>query len=241
VRAIAKSGAGEPSVGDGRSAERAGAAPTPASAAEDSDELERLLAAIRSCRVCAADLPLGPRPMVRASATARLLIVSQAPSIRVHQSGLSFNDRSGDRLRDWLGLDRATFYDASRVAIMPMGFCYPGSNGKSGDLPPRPECAPLWHAPLRALLPAIGLTLLVGRHAIAHYLPELRAASMTRAVERWRDFLPAFFVLPHPSWHTTHWLRGHPWFANEVLPELRARVAAMINSPMPRCAPCPRR
>jgi uracil-DNA glycosylase len=210
-------------------------------AAHDGGDLERLLAAIRSCTVCAADLPLGPRPIVRGRATARLLIVSQAPSIRVHQSGLSFNDRSGDRLRFWLGLNRATFYDESRVAIMPVGFCYPGRDGKSGDLPPRRECAPLWHARLRALLPAIELTLLVGRHAIGCCLPSQRMLSMTRVVERWGDFLPAFFVLPHPSWHTTRWLRDHPWFESEVLPELRARVAAAVSSRTPRCAPCLRR
>jgi uracil-DNA glycosylase len=226
---------------DERLAEYAGATSTPVSTTQGNDDLDRLLAAIRGCTLCAAHLPLGPHPIVRASATARLLIVSQAPSTRVHQSGLSFNDRSGERLRFWLRLDRADFYDESRVAIMPMGFCYPGRDGKSGDLPPRPECAPLWHAQLRALLPAIELTLLVGRHAIGCYLAELRAASMTRAVERWRDFLPEYFVLPHPSWHTTRWLHDHPWFESEVLPELRVRVSAAISPPSPRSGPCPRR
>ena len=192
-------------------------------------DFDRPLNEIRTCRVCAAHLPLGPRPMVRGRPTARLLIISQAPGIRVHQTGLSFNDHSGERLRFWLGLDRAGFYDETRVAIMPIGFCYPGSDGKGGDLPPRRECAPLWHVRGRALLPAIGLTLLIGRYAVGYYLPAQRASSMTRVLARWRDFLPGYFVLPHPSWHTTRWLRENPWFESEVLPELRARVAAAIN------------
>ena len=196
--------------------------------AEKIQDLPKLLAEIRACKACAADLPLGPRPIVRGEASARLLIVSQAPGKRVHQTGLSFDDKSGDRLRCWLGLECGIFYDEARVAIAPIGFCYPGSS-KGGDLPPRPECAPLWHARLRALLPAIELTLLVGRYAITHYLPARRASKMRQTIECWRDFLPEFFVLPHPSWHTTRWLRDNPWFDSEVLPELRARVTAVIS------------
>ncbi len=203
------------------------------------DDFDRLLAEIRACRVCAAQLPLGPRPIVRGRPSARLLIVSQAPGTRVHQTGLSFDDKSGDRLRSWLGLDRETFYDESRVAIMPIGFCYPGRS-KGGDRPPRPECAPLWHARLRALLPAVGLTVLAGGHAIRHYLPPTRAGSMTDAIARWREFLPAMFVLPHPSWRAALWLRRNPWFEAELLPELRARVGEAL-SPTPRYAPCRRR
>jgi uracil-DNA glycosylase len=196
--------------------------------AEKTKGLRQLLAEIRACKACAADLPLGPRPIVRGEASARLLIISQAPGKRVHQTGLAFDDKSGERLRCWLGLDRGTFYNETRVAIAPIGFCYPGS-GKGGDLPPRPECAPLWHARLRALLPAIELTLLVGRYAIAYYLPARRTSKMRQMTECWRDFLPEFFVLPHPSWHTTRWPRDNPWFASEALPELCARAAAAIS------------
>ena len=146
----------------------------------------------------------------------------------MHDTGLSFNDPSGDRLRAWLALDRETFYDESRVAIMGMAFCYPGSDSKGGDLPPRPECAPRWHNPLRSRFSAIELTLLVGGYAIDYYLPGSRRRSMTEVIARWRDFLPEFFVLPHPSWRTTRWLRDHPWFENQALPELRARVARVL-------------
>ncbi len=197
--------------------------------AASDDDFGRLLAEIRNCNLCAAHLPLSPRPIVRASPSARLLIISQAPGVRARQSGLSFDDRSGDRLRGWLGLDRDSFYDKSRVAILPIGFCYPGRDGKSGDLPPRPECAPLWHARIRALMPAIELTLLVGRYAIGYYLPSRRSKPMTGTVENWREFLPRYFVLPHPSWHVTRWLRDNPSFESDVLPQLRARVAAAVS------------
>jgi uracil-DNA glycosylase len=200
----------------------------------------RLLAEIHACTVCAPHLLLGPRPILRGRPSARLLIVSQAPGARVHETGLSFNDRSGDRLRAWLALDRRTFYDESRVAIMPMSFCYPGRDARGGDLPPRPECAPLWHARLRAFFPAIELTLLVGRYAIGHYLPRSGRWSMSETISRWRDFLPEFFVLPHPSWHATRWLRDNPWFESEALPELRARVGNTLSR-TPRSAPCPHR
>lgn len=205
-----------------------------------SEAFDRLIAEIRACTVCAPDLPLRPRPVVRGRPTARLLIISQAPGIRVHETALSFNDRSGDRLRAWLALDREHFYDEARVAVMPMGFCYPGRYGRSGDRPPRPECAPLWHARLRAQLPAIELTLLVGSYAIRHYLQRGRRGSIADILAHWREFLPEYFVLPHPSWHTIRWLRDNPWFEIEALPELRARVGQAIN-PTPRCAPCPRR
>ena len=203
-------------------------------------EFDRLLAEIRACRLCAPHLPLGPRPIVRGRPSARLLVISQAPGTRVHETGLSFNDRSGDRLRDWLGLDRDRFYDESRVAIVAMGFCYPGRDGNGGDLPPRPECAPRWHPALRPLLPEIRLTLLVGSYAIRYYLPEGRRRPMTEAVAGWRDHPSDIFVLPHPSWRTTAWLRDNPWFERQALPELRARVEAALNLPA-RCAPYPRR
>ena len=205
-----------------------------------SKSFDGLLAEIRACTVCAPYLVLGPRPILRGQRSAGLLIISQAPGIQVHETRLSFDDRSGDRLRDWLGVDRRTFYDETRVAIMPIGFCYPGRDAKGGDLPPRHECAPLWHARLRMSLPAIELTLLVGRYAIDYYLPRSGQPSMTETVERWRDFLPEYFVLPHPSWHTLRWVRDNPWFENEAVPELRRRVGQILN-PTLRSAPCPRR
>jgi uracil-DNA glycosylase len=208
------------------------------------DAFDRLLTEVRACTVCAPDLPRGPRPVLRGRPSARLLIVSQAPGSRVHETGLSFDDRSGDRLREWLALDRAAFYDEARIAIMPIGLCYPGRNARGGDLPPRPECAPRWHARLRAFFPAVELTLLVGGYAIAHYLGQSRRRSMTETALRWRDFLPEYFVLPHPSWHTIRWLYDHPWFESEALPELRARIGKVLGpetvNPSPRSAPCPR-
>ena len=201
---------------------------------------DRFIAEIRACTLCAPDLPLGPRPVLQGRPSAWLLIISQAPGTRVHETGLSFNDRSGDRLRGWLALDRETFYDETRIAIAPIGFCYPGRDGKGGDLPPRRECAPLWHARLLEFFPAVELTLLVGSYAISYYVPGARAGSMTEVIARWREFLPEIFVLPHPSWRTTRWLRDNSWFERDALPELRARVAVAIN-PSPRSAPCPRR
>lgn len=204
-----------------------------------SEAFDRLLAEVRACTVCAPHLPLGPRPVLRGRPSARLLIISQAPGLRVHETGLSFNDRSGDRLREWLALDCETFYDESRVAIMPIGLCYPGRDATGGDLPPRRECAPRWHAPLRAVLPAIELTLLVGSYAIYYYLPHSRRRSITETVACWRDLLPEYFVLPHPSWHTIRWLRNNPWFENEALPDLRARIGSVLDPKAldwrPRC------
>jgi uracil-DNA glycosylase len=199
-----------------------------ASPATPTDRFERLRAEIRGCTLCAAALPLGPRPVVRGLPSARLLITSQAPGTRVHETGLSFNDRSGDRLRDWLGLDRTTFYDEGRVAIMPMGFCYPGRLPNGADAPPRKECAPRWHAAYRGFLPEIRLTLLVGSYAIPRYLGP---GSMTEKVAHWRDFLPAYLPLPHPSWRTIGWAKRNPWFEAELLPELRARVVAALGAP----------
>jgi uracil-DNA glycosylase len=190
--------------------------------------LDRLFAEIRSCTVCAAHLPLGPRPVVRGSTTARLLIVSQAPGTKVHETGLSFNDRSGDRLRQWLGLDRDTFYDERRVAIMGMGFCYPGRDAKGGDRPPRPECAPLWHTRILAELLSVELTLLVGSYAIDYYLGAGAKRSMTATVEAWRDYGPRFLPLPHPSWRTTLFEKRNPWFEKKLLPALRRRVRDLV-------------
>lgn len=190
--------------------------------------LDRLFAEIRACTVCAPHLPLGPRPVIRGHATARLLIISQAPGTRVHETGLSFNDRSGDRLRHWLGLEREVFYDESRVAILGVGLCYPGRDPKGGDLPPRPECAPLWHDRVLAVLPRVELTLVVGSHAINRQLGATRKASMAETVAAWRDYLPRYWPLPHPSWRTTLFERRHPWFEAELLPALRRRVKALV-------------
>lgn len=196
--------------------------------AEDRAALAALLEKARACRVCEAHLPLGPRPVLRASATAKLLIVGQAPGTKVHVSGIPWNDASGDRLRRWLDLDRDTFYDESRIAIMPMGLCYPGVDINGGDSPPRPECAPLWHPPLLALMPQVELMLLVGSHAQAWYLGKHRRRSMTDTVTAWRDYLPRFIPTPHPSWRNTAWLKRNPWFEAELVPVLRARVAGML-------------
>ncbi|MEY2882964.1 MAG: hypothetical protein RL490_688 [Pseudomonadota bacterium] len=187
-------------------------------------DLPALLAAVRACRVC--PLPAGPRPIVQMALGARLLIIGQAPGTRVHASGIPWDDASGDRLREWTGLDSATFYDPARVALMPMGFCYPGT-GASGDLPPRAECAPLWHDRLLALLPPERLTLLVGSHAQKRYLPG--GGALTDRVRNWQTAPPGLFPLPHPSWRSTGWMARNPWFAADVLPALRAKVAATLD------------
>lgn len=199
-------------------------------------ELIRLRRDIAACRIC-ADRPLGrplphePRPVVRPSATARLCIASQAPGTRVHASGVPFTDPSGDRLRDWLGLTTDEFYDTSRVAIVPMGFCFPGQDERGADLPPRAECAPAWHVRLFAAMPQLELILIIGQHAQHWHLGPERAATMTETVRRWRDYLerdPALLPLPHPSWRNNLWLKKNPWFDSEVLPELRRRVRGLI-------------
>jgi len=194
----------------------------------DEERLRRLLEDVRVCRVCEAHLPLGPRPVLRADARAKVLIVGQAPGTRVHATGLPWNDPSGDRLRAWLDVDRETFYDEARFAIIPVGLCYPG-RGRSGDLPPRPECAPLWHPRLRSHLPAVRLTLLVGQYAQAYYLGDRRKATLTATVHAGHEYRPDFLPLPHPSPRNTRWLRVNPWFERDVVPELRCRVAEVLS------------
>lgn len=188
-----------------------------------------LLQEVRNCQLCAAYLPLGPRPVVQAAASSRLLIIGQAPGTKVHASGIPWDDASGKRLREWLQIDKEIFYDEGEVAIMPMGFCYPG-RGPSGDLPPRPECAPQWHAALLAQLPQVSLTLLIGQYAQNYYLPE-KPATLTATVRQWQRCGPRFFPLPHPSPRNQIWLRKNPWFAEEVLPALRERVAECLSAP----------
>ena len=187
--------------------------------------LAAAVAEARACRVCAEHLPLGPRPVVRASTSARMLIIGQAPGTRVHETGIPWNDPSGDRLRDWLGLDRDAFYDEERIAIMPMGFCYPGVDRNGGDKPPRRECAPLWHGRLLELMPSVDLTLLVGMYAQRRYLGRRRKPTLTETVKAWRDYLPAYLPLPHPSWRNTAWLRKNPWFETDIVPFLRGLAA----------------
>lgn len=188
-------------------------------------ELESLLSQIRACTTCAHRLPLGPRPVLHVSPRARLLIASQAPGTRVHETGISFNDASGERLRSWLGMDRDLFYDTEKVAIVPMGLCYPGVLQKGGDKPPRPECAPLWRQRILEHLPNIRLTLLVGAYAQDHVLGKGR---VFERVEQFAQYLPTYFPLPHPSWRTGVWERRTPAFAQTILPALRQEVARAL-------------
>ena len=201
----------------------------PKGAATEAPDLDALLKSIRACEHCAAHLPLGPRPVLRAAQGARLLIVGQAPGTRVHESGIPWNDRSGERLRDWLQMAPEIFSDESRIAIVPMGFCYPGVDARGGDKPPRPECAPLWHEPLLAALPDIRLTLLIGLYAQKRYLGKARRSSLTETVKAWRDYGDHRLPLPHPSWRNTAWMKRNPWFETELLPELRRRVDEALN------------
>jgi uracil-DNA glycosylase len=193
------------------------------------ETFDELLARVRACNVCAAYLPNPPRPILIASPSARLLIVGQAPGRRVHETGIPWNDPSGDLLREWLGMSREAFYGDSRIAIVPTGLCYPGTVNGS-DLPPRPECAPLWQPPLRAAMPHIRLTLLIGAYAQAHYLGQRRGRSLTDTVAAWRDFAPDYLPIPHPSPRNRGWLKKNPWFEAEVLPVLRERVGTLLSA-----------
>ena len=203
----------------------------------ESADLGRLVGEIARCRICRDSpegkaLPHEPRPVMQVSETARLLIAGQAPGTRVHQSGRPFTDPSGDRLRAWLGVTPDEFYDASRIAIVPMGFCFPGLTDKGADLPPRRECAPAWRRRVMAALPRIELVLAVGLYAQAWHMPGLVRSTLTGTVAAWREganLSPPVIPLPHPSWRNNAWLRANPWFETEVLPDLRARVAALIG------------
>ncbi len=189
--------------------------------------LPALIQSVQACQVCAVHLPHAPRPILRVSDSAPLLVVGQAPGRRVHETGIPWNDPSGDLLRVWLGLSREAFYDVTRIAIVPAGLCYPGTVNGS-DSPPRPECAPMWHPRLRAAMPQIRLTLLIGAYAQAYYLGRRRGRTLADTVQAWRDFAPDFFPLPHPSPRNRLWLRRNPWFEREVLPALRERVGAAL-------------
>jgi uracil-DNA glycosylase len=185
-----------------------------------------LLAEVRACKQCAAHLPLGPRPVLQLHPRARILIAAQAPGKKVHETGIPFNDASGDRLRTWLGISREAFYDPLQVAILPMGFCFPGT-GKSGDLPPRPECAAAWRQPLLSHLKNLQLTLVIGQYALAYHLPG--AGSVTVAVEAWREHWPRIVPLPHPSPRNNLWLKRNPWFEEALVPVLQSRVAEVLE------------
>lgn len=190
------------------------------------DSLHNLMCEVRSCHIC-KDLPLGPKPVLQVgSSKVRLLITGQAPGTKAHETGITFNDPSGDRLRDWLGIDRKIFYDDSLIAVIPMGFCYPGHYAKGGDKPPRKECAPQWRDKLLKLLPDIQLTLLVGSYAQDYVLGK---GKVTERVRNYRDYLPKFIALPHPSWRTRIWAKKNPYFEEEVLPELKKRVHHILE------------
>ncbi|MFL7010017.1 uracil-DNA glycosylase family protein [Enterovibrio norvegicus] len=188
--------------------------------------LPSLLEDIKQCQICAEHLPLGPRPVVQAASSAKILIIGQAPGTRVHETGIPWNDPSGDRLREWLQIDKTRFYDPNIIAIMPMGFCYPGK-GNSGDLPPRPECAPTWHADVKQHLPNVALTLLIGDYAQRYYL-ENKPRTLTETVKANTQWSPDFIALPHPSPRNNIWLRKNPWFERDVLPYLRERIKQLL-------------
>ncbi len=189
--------------------------------------LEPLLNQIRACQVCASALPLGANPVVQAHSEAKILIIGQAPGTKVHHSSIPWNDASGNRLRAWLDIEKQTFYDPKQIAIMPMGFCYPG-RGQSGDLPPRKECAPLWHEALLKHLPNIELTLLIGQYSQNRYLSN-KPKTLTETVQNWQAWLPDYLPLPHPSPRNTLWLRKNPWFEEQTVPYLRQQVHQLLS------------
>ena len=189
-------------------------------------KLDRLLHEVRACKACESELPLGPNPILRAKRSAKLLIIGQAPGTKVHHTGIPWNDPSGNRLREWMNIDKETFYNESKIAIIPMGFCYPGK-GKSGDLPPRKECAELWHEKLLALLPQIQLTLLIGQYAQKYYLTDV--GTLTDTVRAWKNFAPKYFPLPHPSPRNLRWLKNNSWFEKNTVPQLRNTVKQALR------------
>ena len=190
-------------------------------------KLDRLLSDVRACRICEAELPLGPNPILRAKRSARILIIGQAPGTKVHQTGIPWNDPSGKRLREWMKISDEEFYDESKISIIPMGFCYPGK-GKSGDLPPRKECAEHWHKKLLNSLPNIRLTLLIGQYAQTHYLNDI-GDTLTDTVKAWRKYAPKYFPLPHPSPRNIAWLKKNSWFESKTVPQLRKAVSSAFE------------
>ena len=193
------------------------------------NNLKHLIDEVLDCRLCEEHLVLGPRPIVQVSSEARILIAGQAPGRKVHETGIPFNDPSGDRLRNWMGIEKYTFYDATKIAILPMGFCYPGT-GKSGDLPPRPECAEAWREKLLNSLPKIQLTLVIGQYAQKYHLAGKQSKTLSDTVKAWREFLPqGLLPLPHPSPRNNIWLKKNKWFEKDILPVLKAKVKTLIK------------
>lgn len=190
-------------------------------------KFDDFIAEIKACRICEQHLPLGPRPVFIARETAKILIAGQAPGKKVHETGIPFNDPSGDRLREWMGIDRDTFYNSPKLAIIPMGFCYPGT-GKSGDLPPRPECAQHWREKLLAQMPSIELTLVIGTYAHDWHLKGHQEKTLTQTVKAWKNYAPDLIPLPHPSPRNNIWLRKNPWFEAQVIPALKKRVKSLL-------------
>ncbi len=191
--------------------------------------MDKLIAEIEGCNLCAPFLEHGVNPVFSAHPKSKLIVIGQAPGSVVHRTGIPWNDKSGERLREWMGVDNYTFYDPETIGIIPMGFCYPGK-GKSGDLPPRPECAPKWHTPLFNSMENPQLILLIGAYAQQYYLKERNKRTLTQTVEAYEEYLPKYFVLPHPSPRNNLWLRKNPWFELEVLPELKKKVSQCIYS-----------
>ena len=189
--------------------------------------IKNVLEKVRSCEHCIEKLPFGARPVLQVGRSAKILIAGQAPGSKVHATGIPFNDPSGDRLRQWMGVDKAQFYDSDKIAILPMGFCYPGK-GKSGDLPPRKECADLWRNQLLELMPQVELTLVIGQYAIAWHLPEAKKKSLTDTVKDWKTHWPNQLPLPHPSPRNNIWLKKNDWFEDEIMPLLQKRVKSLL-------------
>lgn len=194
------------------------------------EQFDQLAREARACTVCEPHLNHPVRPVFRGSATARIRIIGQAPGTRVQASGVPFTDPSGDRLRDWMGVTEAEFYDEARIAITPMGLCFPGLDAKGGDKPPRRECAPLWQDRFTRALPEVSLTLLIGQYAQKHYLGPDGKRTLTKTVSHWRNYWPHFVALPHPSWRNNAWLKRNPWFEQDVLPALKSRIRSMLDA-----------
>ena len=191
-------------------------------------KLDVLVKEVRACKICAKHLPFEPNPVVRPSSTAKILLVGQAPGTRVHATGIPWNDPSGDKLREWMGVDKDLFYNNKKIAIMPTGFCYPGK-GKSGDLPPRPECAPTWHPRLMQHMRKIELILLIGQYAQKYYLKESVKKTLTETVQAWKQYAPLYLPMPHPSPRNKLWLKKNAWFEDDVVPMLRRKVKKLIR------------
>ena len=189
--------------------------------------MQNLLKEIKNCRVCQQYLECGPNPVLNASISSKIIIIGQAPGRIVHNSGVPWEDKSGDNLRSWMGIDKQVFYDESQIGIVPMGFCYPGK-GKSGDLPPRPECAPLWHEKLLNKMPSVALTILIGQYAQNYYLPESKKSTLTQRVQNFSEFMPQYFVLPHPSPRNFIWQNKNPWFESDVLPIFKSKIQEIL-------------